>query len=66
MPLQSTLSLIKPDAVAKQKIGAILARLEAEGFKICALKQIHLSLAEAEGFTRCTRLARFSASSPRS
>jgi nucleoside-diphosphate kinase len=50
MPLQRTLSLIKPDAVAKQKIGAILARLEAEGFKICALKQIHLSLAEAEGF----------------
>ena len=50
MALQRTLSLIKPDAVEKQKIGAIIERLEAEGFKVVAMKRIHLTLAEARGF----------------
>src|SRR4029078_3012304 len=50
MALQRTLSIIKPDAVEKQKIGAIIERLETEGFKIVAMKRLHLTLAEARGF----------------
>lgn len=50
MALQRTLSIIKPDAVEKQKSGAIILRLEAEGFKIVAMKRLHLTLAEARGF----------------
>jgi nucleoside-diphosphate kinase len=50
MPLERTLSIIKPDAVEKHKIGAIIERLEKEGFRICALKRVHLTLDEARGF----------------
>ncbi len=50
MSVQRTLSIIKPDAVEKQKIGAIVARLEQEGFRVVALKKLQLSLAQAEGF----------------
>ncbi len=47
---EKTLSIIKPDAVAKGSIGAILAKFEAAGLKISALKMIHLSREQAEGF----------------
>src|SRR3954467_14559619 len=50
MALERTLSIVKPDAVEKHKAGAILARLEQEGFVIKAMKRIHLKRAEAEGF----------------
>ena len=50
MALERTLSIIKPDAVEKHKVGAIIQRLEDEGFKICAMKRLHLTLAEARGF----------------
>jgi len=50
MALQRTLSIIKPDAVEKQHTGKIIDRLLTEGFRIVALKQLHLSLAQAEGF----------------
>jgi nucleoside-diphosphate kinase len=50
MSLERTLSIIKPDAVEKHKVGAIIERLEKEGFKICAMKRLHLKLAEAQGF----------------
>jgi nucleoside-diphosphate kinase len=50
MAIERTLSIIKPDAVEKHKAGAIVARLEAEGFVIKAMKRIHLTRAEAEGF----------------
>jgi nucleoside-diphosphate kinase len=50
MALQRTLSIIKPDAVEKQKVGAIIERLETEGFGIVAMKRLHLTLAEARGF----------------
>jgi nucleoside-diphosphate kinase len=50
MALQRTLSIIKPDAVEKRKAGAIIERLESEGFRICALRQIHMTLAQAQGF----------------
>ena len=47
---QRTLSIIKPDAVAKNKIGAIVARFEEEGLRVAAMRMVHLSLKEAEGF----------------
>jgi nucleoside-diphosphate kinase len=50
MALERTLSIIKPDAVEKHKVGAIIERLEDEGFKICAMKRLHLTLGEARGF----------------
>jgi nucleoside-diphosphate kinase len=50
MALERTLSIIKPDAVEKHHAGAILARLEKEGFVVKAMKRIHLTRAEAEGF----------------
>jgi nucleoside-diphosphate kinase len=50
MAVERTLSIIKPDAVAKNVIGEILARFEKAGLKIIAAKMVHLSKAEAEGF----------------
>ncbi len=50
MALERTLSIIKPDAVAKNAVGAILSRFEAAGLKIVAAKMKQLSRAEAEGF----------------
>lgn len=50
MTIQRTLSIIKPDAVAKNVIGQIYARFEAAGLKIVAAKLIRLSRAEAEAF----------------
>ena len=47
---QRTLSIIKPDATAKNHIGAIIARFEQEGLQICAVRKIHMSKREAEGF----------------
>ncbi len=48
--MEQTLSIIKPDAVAKNAIGAILARFEDAGLRIAATKKIQLSRAEAEAF----------------
>jgi nucleoside-diphosphate kinase len=50
MAIERTLSIIKPDAIEKHKIGAIIERLEKEGFKIVAMRRLHLTLAEARGF----------------
>ena len=50
MPLERTLSIIKPDAVAKNVIGQIYSRFEQAGLKIVAARMKHLSRAEAEGF----------------
>jgi nucleoside-diphosphate kinase len=50
MALERTLSIIKPDAVAKNVIGQIYARFESNGLKIIAARMMHLSQAEAEGF----------------
>jgi nucleoside-diphosphate kinase len=47
---ERTLAIIKPDAVARHKTGAILQRIEEAGFTIRALKQVRLTRAEAEGF----------------
>ena len=48
--MEKTFAIIKPDAVAKNNIGAILAIIEKEGFKIRGLRMQRLSLPEAEGF----------------
>ena len=50
MAVERTFSIIKPDAVEKNKIGAILSLLEDKGFKIVALQHKQLTKAEAEGF----------------
>ena len=50
MPLQRTLSIIKPDAVSKNLIGAILQRFENANFTIVAAKMLHLTKVQAEAF----------------
>ena len=50
MALERTLSIIKPDAVAKNVIGDIYSRFEKAGLKVVAAKMKHLSKQEAEGF----------------
>jgi nucleoside-diphosphate kinase len=50
MSVERTLSIIKPDAVAKNVIGQIYSRFENNGLKIVAARMLHLSRAEAEGF----------------
>jgi nucleoside-diphosphate kinase len=47
---QRTLSIIKPDAVAKNAVGQIYARFEAAGLRIVAARMTQLSKAQAEGF----------------
>ena len=50
MSTERTFAIIKPDAVKAQKAGQILARIEAAGFTVRAMRLTHLSKAEAEGF----------------
>ncbi len=50
MTVERTLSIIKPDAVAKNFIGKINSRFEEQGLKIIAAKMLHLTTEQAEGF----------------
>ncbi len=50
MAIERTISIIKPDAVAKNAIGDIYARFEKAGLKIIAARMLHLSQEQAEGF----------------
>jgi nucleoside-diphosphate kinase len=50
MAVERTLSIIKPDAVAKNVVGAIYSRFEQGGLRVIAARMQHLSRAEAEGF----------------
>lgn len=50
MSVERTLSIIKPDAVAKNVIGEIYSRFEKAGLKIIEARMLHLSREEAEGF----------------
>ena len=50
MAVERTLSIIKPDAVAKNVIGEIYSRFEKAGLKVIAARMAHLSRADAEGF----------------
>jgi len=48
--IQRTLSIVKPDAVAKNAIGGVLGLVEKAGLKVIAAKMIHMSRTQAEGF----------------
>ncbi len=50
MPIEQTLSLIKPDGVARGLIGEVIGRFEKNGLKIRAMKMLHLSLDQARAF----------------
>ncbi len=50
MAVERTLSIIKPDAVAKNVIGKIYSRFETSGLKVVAVQMRHLTRSEAEGF----------------
>ena len=50
MAIKRTFSIIKPDAVAKNVIGQIYSRFEANGLQIVAAKMLHLTKEQAEGF----------------
>ena len=48
--IERTLAIIKPDAVERRLAGRILHRIEDEGFQIRAMRRLHLSKRQAEGF----------------
>ena len=48
--MDRTFAIIKPDAVASKKAGGILARIEKEGFVVRAMRLMHMTKGEAEGF----------------
>jgi len=48
--MQRTLAIIKPDGVSRGLCGEVIKRLEGSGFKIVAMKMIHLTKKQAEGF----------------
>lgn len=50
MAIEKTLSIIKPDAVAKNKIGEIITRFEKGGLRVAAAKMLHLTTQQAEQF----------------
>jgi nucleoside-diphosphate kinase len=50
MPVERTLSIVKPDGVGRNLIGEVLRRLEQAGLKVVAARMMHLSQKEAEGF----------------
>ena len=69
--MQRTLAIIKPDAVEARAAGRIIQRIEESGFQIRAMRMLHLSTREAEGFYAVHRerpffpsLTRFMSSGP--
>lgn len=50
MAVEQTLAIVKPDAVRKKLVGEIISRLERAGFALVAMRMVHLTKAEAEGF----------------
>ena len=48
--MDRTFTIIKPDSVEKGNFGRIISRLEEEGFRILAVRKVHLSKAQAEAF----------------
>ncbi len=50
MAIERTLSIIKPDATGRNLVGKIVAHFEADGLRIAAIRKVHLSRREAEGF----------------
>lgn len=71
MPIERTLAIVKPDAMARGLLGEILSRIHQAGFRIVAIRSCRLSRAEAEGFYAVHRgkpffeaLAEFMSSGP--
>jgi nucleoside-diphosphate kinase len=62
MAVERTLVIVKPDAVKKGVAGKIVARFEAAGLRILALRMVHLSIPQAEGFYAVHRERPFFAS----
>jgi nucleoside-diphosphate kinase len=60
--MERTLSIIKPDGVGRNLIGEVIKRLEANDLKIIAMKMIHMTKAQAEGFYAVHRERPFFAS----
>jgi len=60
--MQRTLSIVKPDGVKKGVIGEVIRRFEKEGFRIAAMKMLHLTKKQAEGFYAVHRERPFFAS----
>jgi len=50
MALERTLSIVKPDGVARNLIGEVIGRFEKAGLKVIAARMVHLSQRDAEGF----------------
>ena len=50
MPIERTLSIVKPDGVGRNLVGEIIARFEKVGLRVVAARMMHLSQKEAEGF----------------
>lgn len=48
--MERTLSIIKPDGVKKNVVGEVIKRFESNGLRIAAIKKIHMTKAQAEGF----------------
>jgi nucleoside-diphosphate kinase len=48
--MERTLAIIKPDAVERRLAGRIVQRIEEAGFEICALRRMHLTKRQAQGF----------------
>ncbi len=48
--MEKTLAIVKPDGVARGVIGEVIKRIEANGLKIVAMKLIHMTKAQAQGF----------------
>jgi nucleoside-diphosphate kinase len=59
MTVERTLCIIKPDAVEKRRAAAILQRIEEAGFRVLALRMMHLTRQEAEGFYEIHRQRSF-------
>ena len=57
--MERTLAIIKPDAVAAKHAGRIIQRIEESGFQIRAMRMLHLTQREAEGFYAVHRERRF-------
>ncbi|MBI3457298.1 MAG: nucleoside-diphosphate kinase [Candidatus Rokubacteria bacterium] len=62
MAVERTLVIVKPDAVRKGVAGRIIGRFEAAGFRILAMRMVHLTLPQAEGFYAVHRARPFFAS----
>ena len=60
--MERTLVIVKPDAVEKGVVGQVIGRFEAAGLRILALRMVHLSVSQAEGFYAVHRQRPFFAS----